>query len=383
VTGTLGRFTFATLSAGDEAPGRPRDEGPSPFPGEEKLFLVGRAVYSLGRNRYAGVLMTDTEFGRGHNRVGGADLSLRLGKHAFSATGLATSSRTTDGAEDSSGLGGQTSYAYESRRLLFLNQLEHYDRDFQMDTAFLNQAGITADWSFAAWSFYPDESKHPWLKRVVPFVFSRVGRDRIQGGDLRFILPGIRMHMTRQGFFRVDTGWGREPWAQETFSTRATRAMGQAQFTRWLNLFALYSFGQSIYYDGDPAFLGRSRTLQVEASLQPSPRVNQSVSYQRVAFDRLSGEPVYRVDVLNLRATFQFDRHFFARAILQYDSSRRQVLTDLLGSFELMPGTVAYLGYGSLIEQREWDGAAWASGRGDYATSRRGLFFKASYIHRF
>jgi hypothetical protein len=383
LTGTLGRVTFATLTAGDEAPGRPTEEGPSPFPGEEKLFLVGRAVYSLGQNRYAGVLLTDTEFGRGHNRVGGADLSLRFGKHGVSATGLATASRSADGLLDTRGRGGQTSYFYESRRFSFVNQLEHYDRDFQMDTAFLNQTGITADWAYAALSLYPDEKKHPWLKRVVPFVFSRVGRDRIQGGDLSFVLPGLRMHLTRQGFFRVDTGWGREPWAQETFSTRVTRAMGQAQFTRWLNLFAFYSFGQSVYYDGAPAFLGRSRTLVVEASLQPSSRFNQSVSYQRAAFDRLSGEPVYRVDVVNLRATFQFDRHFFARGIVQYDSSRRQVLTDLLGSFELIPGTVAYLGYGSLIEQQEWDGALWVTGRGDYATSRRGLFFKASYIHRF
>ena len=102
-----------------------------------------------------------------------------------------------------------------------------------------------------------------------------------------------------------------------------------------------------------------------------------------MTFDHLSGSPVYAVDVLNSKTSFQFDRHFQARAIVQYDSSRNQVLTDILGSFELIPGTVAYLGYGSSIEQREWDGHAWQPGHGDYATSRRGFFFKASYIHRF
>jgi len=383
VTGTLGKLTFATLAAGDEAPGRVTDEGPSPAPGEQKLFFVGRGVYSLGRNNYAGVLLTDTEFGQGHNRVAALDLSLRGGRHSFSATGLFTSSRTPDGARDTQGGGGQTSYGYETRRFVFVNQLEHYERHFQMDTAFLNQTGITADWTFAAWSFYPDEKKHPWLKRVVPFVFSRVGEDRVQGGDLRFVLPGLRMHLTRQGFFRVDTGWGREPWAQQTFDTRTTRVMASAQLTRWLNLFARYGFGRSVYYDEADPFLGRSRSLGLEASLQPSSRFNQSVSYQRDAFDRLSGESVYRVDVLNLRSSFQFDKHFFLRAIVQYDSSRRQVLTDFLGSFELLPGTVAYLGYGSLIEQREWGGSEWFAGQGDYATSRRGFFFKASYVHRF
>jgi hypothetical protein len=47
------------------------------------------------------------------------------------------------------------------------------------------------------------------------------------------------------------------------------------------------------------------------------------------------------------------------------------------------PGTVAYAGYGSLLEQRAWDGSRWHSGEGDYLTPRRGLFFKASCAKRF
>jgi hypothetical protein len=78
-----------------------------------------------------------------------------------------------------------------------------------------------------------------------------------------------------------------------------------------------------------------------------------------------------------------FDRHFLLRAIVQYDSSKKQVLTDLLASYELRPGTVAYVGYGSSVEQREWDGAAFQANRGDYRTMRRGFFCKASYSYRF
>ena len=71
-------------------------------------------------------------------------------------------------------------------------------------------------------------------------------------------------------------------------------------------------------------------------------------------------------------------------AIVQYDSSKKQVLTDFLGSWELLPGTVAYAGYGSLIEERGWNGAEWTEAPPlSYRTSQRGFFFKASYIHRF
>jgi hypothetical protein len=59
------------------------------------------------------------------------------------------------------------------------------------------------------------------------------------------------------------------------------------------------------------------------------------------------------------------------------------VLTDLLASWELRPGTVAYVGYGSLIERRDWDGQAWTHGVGPYQTSQRGVFFKASYSYQF
>lgn len=38
---------------------------------------------------------------------------------------------------------------------------------------------------------------------------------------------------------------------------------------------------------------------------------------------------------------------------------------------------------GSLLERREYLNGEWIPGRGDYLTSQRGLFFEASYLHRF
>jgi hypothetical protein len=191
--------------------------------------------------------------------------------------------------------------------------------------------------------------------------------------------------MTRQGFFRLDFGWGREPWAGELFPTRQLRAIAQAQPFDWLNVFTLARLARSIYYDEVDPFSGNEKDLTVEVSLQPTARFNESVSWNRVVFDRASdGSNVYTVDVLNTRTTFQINRELALRAIVQYDSSKHTVLTDFLASWELRPGTVAYAGYGSLIERRGWDGAAWNEDvPGTYHTSQRGFFFKASYIHRF
>ena len=82
--------------------------------------------------------------------------------------------------------------------------------------------------------------------------------------------------------------------------------------------------------------------------------------------------------------------HFGLGAATQVDSltviwpdGRYQVLTDFLSSYELRPGTVVYVGYGSLLERRDFVDGEWLLGSGDYQTSQRGLFFKASYLHRF
>ena len=385
-SGTAGRASFALLAAGDEAPGRQvPGEDANPFLGERKGYFIGRGQYSIGRTNYVGALVTDTELAGGHNRVAATDVSLKLGNHFTSGTFLASATRSPDGLETKDGLAGQVFYVYETKPFLFATQVEHYDTDFQMDTAFLNQTGVTQGWSFIAPSFYPDQKKTSWLKRVVPFVFTKCGKDRVQGGNTWFVLPGIRMHMTRQGFFRLDGGWGREAWAGQVFPTSQLRVIGQAQLFRWLNIATQARFARAIYYDPEAPYSGHERSYYTEVSVQPSARFNQSASWNHVSFDRASdGENVYTVDILNTRTTFQIDKHFFLRAIVQYDSSRHQVLTDFLASWELLPGTVAYAGYGSLVERRGWDGSAFTDEPGGvYRTSERGFFFKASYIHRF
>ncbi len=58
----------------------------------------------------------------------------------------------------------------------------------------------------------------------------------------------------------------------------------------------------------------------------------------------------------------------------EFDSSRKRVLGDLLGSYELMPGRLIHAGYGSLWERPD---------ENPYRTTARAFFFKASYLARF
>ena len=98
-------------------------------------------------------------------------------------------------------MAGQVSYAYSSKHQAFVTQFEHYDKDFQMDTAFYNRTGISTNWTYYSCSFYPDEKRYQWFKRFSPFVWAHGDRDRIQGGNEYLAIGGIRMYFTRQGFF--------------------------------------------------------------------------------------------------------------------------------------------------------------------------------------
>lgn len=383
LTGSTGRVAFGTLTALDQAPGRNLPDG-HPDIGKDRLYNIGRVQYSLGPSNYAGGIALDTQFAGGYNRVVGGDLSWRVSEtQRVSGFVLGSSTRDprTDGAR--SGIGAQAGYEYSTRKLLLIGYAEHYDRDFQMDTAFINRVGLTSAWGYAEYSFYPNKTK-PWLLRISPFSFTQGGRDRNAGGNELLQVTGIRLRFSRQGFVRVDRFDGFETWAGQEFDRDRWRLQGNVQLYRWLSLEGQSFFGEAVFYDTEAPFQGTSNDVRLGMTLQPSGRFSQAFTYRYVAFDRAStGERVYDLDLIYSRTTYQFSRQFFVRGIVQYDSSRSRVLTDFLASYELRPGTVAYAGYGSLIERRGFADGEWTSGSGRYETSQRGLFFKASYLYRF
>jgi hypothetical protein len=192
------------------------------------------------------------------------------------------------------------------------------------------------------------------------------------------------MFFTRQGFLRLHYYTGKEPWTHRLFDIRGGQVQAQTQLYGWLNLYGNVNFSRSIYYDRVQPFPGHEVYLNLGLVLQPDSRLNENISFTRDVFDRLSGGPhVFAVNILNTRTSYQINKRLSARAIARYDSSRARVLTDFLGSYELVPGTVAYAGYGSLFERTSWDGEQLVRGPGEYLNTQRGLFFKVSYLHRF
>jgi hypothetical protein len=387
LTGTLGKTTFGVLNALDDKPPALAsfDSAGRPLPVPNRAFTVGRATYALRRSDYVGGLFTHTHLDGRHNMVAGGDVSVRFSSAQSVNASLLASKTTGNVAEELSGMTAQATYGYNTRQVNFVAQAEHYDRDFEMDTAFYNRTGFTAAWSYGEYSFYPKSGTNFWLQRVFPFFFGKAGRDRVQDGNEDFIHTGIRFNTTRQGFISLGYMNGHETWRGQRFRLANTiNAFGFLQPFRWLGVFARYSGGYAIYYDFDNPFQGRSPSAGVELNFQPNQHLTQSISVNTVRFNRASnGERIYSVNIVNTKTTYQFDKHFLVRFLAQYDSSAKRVLTDLLGSYEFVPGTVAHAGYGSLYE----DSAEFLNrpslANDKYLMVNRGLFLKASYLWRF
>jgi len=369
LTGAAGRHTFGLLSSADV----------SPMGSRQRLFTVAREVMSFGRGQYVGALLADSEFGSDHNRVAGGDVALKKGEH-FQANGsvLSSHSRTRAG-ETSSGIGTQGTYFYNTRRFVVGGQLEHYDRGFRMDTAFINRVGLTRGWQYQELNFYPSHQRYRWIKRINPFFWVSGGNDRVQGGTEAFYLPALRFNFTRAGYLRVDYGHGHETFAGRQFDMGRMMFDGGVQITRWLNIGGGGQRGPAIFYDPEEPYQGYRRSASLRVGLQPNSRVNSNTSYSFVTFDNHStGLNVYRVHIINMRNTYQFSPRFFMRAVTQFDSSRERVLADFLASYELSPGTVVHAGYGSLFGTTH-DELKF----GRYLATARAFFFKASYLARF
>ena len=271
--------------------------------------------------------------------------------HPFSATFL--TSRTTDREDaDLHGNTAQATYTYATRRWFSTNQVEHYDEDFVMDTAFYNRTGFTGAWSFSEVSFYPKSS---WMQRIHPFYFAKYGRDRIQDGDEDFLHTGIRFNVTRQGFLNFSHGRGHESWQGTKYKVGSDfNFFGNMQALRWLNLSRQLSAAGRRSSTTRPI---RSRAARaISASRRRSSRTSTCRRISNSAATSASARPgPARSSTTSTSSTrgrrISSTSTSWCGSWRSTTARENRVLTDFLASYEFVPGTVFHVGYGSLYEK--------------------------------
>jgi hypothetical protein len=386
LTGTAGKAAFGILAAGDRWPGLALNGEINPHAGKTAYFTIARGKYSLGGDNYFGGLYSGREFDGGYNRVVGMDFMHRFRKHHQAGLSFMQSySKEPENIKSSTSHGLNCVYMFTTKTFELQAAYEEYGTDFRMDSAFYNRIGIRNGWVWMAHSFYPDAEKVSWFKKFQPQFIAAYLHDLVTDMDDKYYHFGFQFNFTKQGWIYSAYEVQNEYWVNQFFKQPAFLLNGGVQITKWLRIEGEFNRGSKVYYDKINPYLGQGTSLGMFLTLQPNEKFNQYIKLYKTDFYRsFDNQKIYEVNIINSRTTYQFNKYFFVRAILQYDSYQHKLLTDLLASCTIIPGTVLHIGYGALFEKRDWQNNKWINnGLGDMFNMKRSFFFKGSYLWRF
>jgi hypothetical protein len=378
LSGKVGKKdTLASLFALDESP----SSDPFYVPGDDRYagFAVLRYKRALGGDGYLGAFYTGRDHGGGANRVAGADGLIRLNKSSqvgFHGFGSWTSAGGDEGTAAGAALAAD--YLHDTRDLGLELGFYHVSADFRTDAGYLTRQGVTGLFGSLMPKIYPPSRV---FRKLQPNLSLALVKDLPSGLfetnnalGLTVLLPG---NTTAQVLGRYST----EVFLGERFDTSGGLFQITSHVTKQLYVRGLYSRGNSIRYAAEP-YQGYGNRFTGSVTYKPSERFDLTGSLTFSDFTRRStNEKEFDYAIWRGRLTYQANKYLFFRGVVEYNSYRRRMLTDLLASFTYIPGTVLQLGYGSLYDRIEWaDGEYRPSER--FLETRRGLFFKASYLWR-
>ncbi len=365
--------TLAAIYAQDELPGDEVDEHPD--------FTIVRYKHALRGDSYIGGFYTGHGTGDGFNRFGGADGRFRVTNTSVVSFHLFGSWTREQGAETvRPGHALGLDYSYSTRSVNLDIGYQDISPDFQVDTGYAYRTGLRRLALFGMYTFYPDSK---FFQKIEPFYWSYHLYDTIDRMFQTTNLFTLRFWLPRSTLFRVDFILANEVYAGGRFGRNQLGLNFNSQIAKSLFLYAFWRYGGAIYYDPETPYQGYGNRAEAEVTFQPTENLDFDLSLTYSDFYRESNkEKIYDYAILRSRNTYQVNKYLFLRAIFEYNTYRKRLTADFLASFTYIPGTVIYVGYGSAFQKVEWDGQDYVESD-RYLETRRGFFFKVSYLWRY
>jgi len=340
---------------------------------------IARYKHALHGDSFIGGVWTSRFEGSHYNVVAGSDAYIRLNpSSSFSYHALFAQTKPAGESNEMEGHALGLQYYYQSRDRLFQITFQDLGKDFLTETGYLTRNGLTRLKVGFLPMIYP---KSKTFLRIDPLFHTINIRDKTSGlyetynaFDLRLILPR-NTTLTAGGRYQTEVFLGKR------FNRSGFRLIGTSQVTKEFSLNMRYVYGQKIRYVASP-YQGRGSDASLSATYLPSEKLHFGLSLTYSDFIRSAGGlKEYDYTIIRSENIYQVNRYLFFRAIVEYNSFYRRMMTDLLASFTYIPGTVVHIGYGSLYEKLEWrEGMYETSDR--FLETQRSFFFKVSYLWR-
>ncbi|HTK81328.1 MAG TPA: DUF5916 domain-containing protein [Bacteroidota bacterium] len=353
---------------------------------EQDRSTLGRYVHtpiirykrSLSDDSYVGLLYTGRELENSNNRVIGYDEMYRVSDAAvLSSTGFVSSAKDVSSPSSITGHTFGTRFASSTRDLDYNLNFREVSEDFRADMGFLTRTGLLNFIGFISPKLYP----HSDFFQKVSFELSSGQTKDIPSGlwettnDLAF-----NIFFGGTWLWRTRLNYSTEVFDNQTFQTSGIHSQIRGQITKQLYTNLLYRRIRSIFYDTPEQ--GKSNVVNASMTLQPSDNLSIEASYTFTDFAADAGDvKLFDYSISRGKITYQVNQYLFFRTIAQYNDFRKDLSTEFLASFTYIPGTVVYLGYGSIYDKVRWNGTSYAEYDG-FLEMRRGLFMKMSYLWR-
>jgi len=375
VTGKLSRKNaIAALFAVDELP--PEEQAVA---GRSARVGMLRYRYALDDDSFLGAVLAARDVKDGDNALGGFDGMLRISRAStLSIQGLV--STTADPALPQLGRGHkyEVGYDHSDRDLGYGVYAGRLSEDFVARMGYIPRPGLEYYEAYVVPRFYPSTEA---LRRLSFLARISTGKDLPSGLWERSYDFNTQVLLGGTHNAVIQYGNSTEVFAARVFNVSRIRTAYESQMTSTFFLNASASYGSAIFYSEEP-FGGKSRLVSLSARYQPMQNLNAEYAFTYTDFaERMGERPLYAYAINRGKLTYQLNRYLFVRGIAEYNNFRKRLLTDALISFTYIPGTVVYGGYGSVHERIRWeDGRSVPSE--EFLQTRRGLFFKASYLWR-
>lgn len=427
LTGTVAGLNVAFLSALD-------DRGTSFTGGTRPAFAIARAQRDLGSDSRIGFLYTDREDGNNHNRVAGADARIVFGR-IYTANAQLAGSTTAQGTTSSAGSLWNLSLDRNGRTFGLNYSIRAIDPEFHTQSGFisrgdiaainlshrlslLGQPGATVE-NFTGvvgligeWRYRSFLGGSDWQNRKLHFDFASTLRGGWQVGasvytevfgydpslftNYRIVVPGTVTGIDTLQF----VGRKRIPNHDYLLS------FGTPQSAHF-SASASFLFGQDEnFYEWEQAAI---YVLNASVLWRPTAQLRVDGTYALQRYDRRTdGTTVAERHIPRVKAEYQITRAVYVRVVTEFDAQSQSALRDdrnggapilfydslrhtyapaaatvanrmhLQGlfSYQPMPGTVFFAGYGALLDEPA------GLRLNNYNRLNDGFFVKLSYLFR-
>ena len=396
-TGKIGQLAFGGMLMDDSAPGQLADSGtPGADAGTTAAVLRGR--YDFANQSRIGVLGTIRRFGPSSNDVFGVDTRLRFNDHWVSTAQIARSAAASLDGTSSTGVVMYEDISRGGRKLNYTLSHSAVSPDFRAQLGFVPRVDVHQVTSFLSYRWRPKSGP---LVDFGPNSF--VQGTWTYGGVLEDWIVRFPFNVDLKARTNI---FGRHAIISEKvagldFRQREDLVTFSSQYLGWMGVGVSYAHGTRPNYSpaGDLSpFLGAFTDSSLSLTFRPTSALLVDETYLYSLLDTRDNSPgtgkIFSNHIVRSRVNYQFTREWSLRAIVDYNTltpnaslvaldRSRHVVSDLLLTWLLHPGTALYIGYTDGYDNFRLDPLSGLVPTTQHlSSSTRQLFIKTSWMFR-